>query len=100
MSYVNHTNFDRAFPPPMRDEFWKRVKYAMRTYFNADERVADRYRQAIEGGSIGEQLLVYHEDPFGLAADLAGARGTMNQHFDDYQRVFPDDLLSPTLPTP
>jgi hypothetical protein len=101
VTYVNDSNFDTAFPVPVRDEYWRRVKYALRHYFIVGEAVADRYRESVESGSIGEQLLVYHEDPFSLAADLADARATMDQHRDAYRQAFPDASLgSNPLPLP
>jgi hypothetical protein len=103
VSYVNESNFDTAFPVPARDEYWRRVKFALRHYFNAGEALADRYRESVESASssIGEQLLVYHEDPFSLAADLADARATMEQHRKAYSLAFPDaNLGADPLPLP
>jgi hypothetical protein len=103
VSYVNESNFDTAFPVPARDEYWRRVKYALRHYFNTGEAVADRYREAVESASssVGEQLLVYHEDPFSLAADLADARATMDQHRNAYSQAFPNATLGASpLPLP
>ena len=98
MPYVDARNFDELFPRPVRDEFWRRVKYSLARHFEAKEVMADKYRRAIEGATIDEQLLVYHKSPLGIAADLAG-RDVTDDELRKYYEQFPDDLsVSPRLP--
>jgi hypothetical protein len=94
MAYVNDSNFDVAFPIGMRDEYWRRVKFALRHYFSEDEGLADVLRASIEAATISEQLLLYHDDPLSVAADLADKQGPVNEQFArDFQQRFSDALL-------
>ena len=90
MPAVNAQNFEAVLTPDMRDEFWRRVKFSLRHFFGETEDLADRYRDMVEAYPIGQQLLVYHDDPLKIAAELAGADATWQQHADDYRRRFPD----------
>lgn len=93
MPYVNDSNFDIAFPQSSRDEYWRRVKFALRHYFNSDEQRADDLRRTIEDATIGEQLLLYHDDPLSVAADLAGVGSAVDEQVvRDFSRRFPETL--------
>lgn len=93
MPYINDKNFDTLMPEDARDEFWRRVKFALRSYFRESETLADKFRESIEAASIFEQLLIYHRDPLGIAADLADARDTLPSYVDDFRQRFSDSLV-------
>ena len=92
MPYVNESNFDSVLTPDVRNEYWRRVKFALRTYFREPEELSDRFRGSIEAASIPEQLLVYHKDPLTTAADLASVREVLPKHVEDYGKRFSDQI--------
>ena len=96
MSYVNESNFDTVVPETMRDEFWTRVRGALRDVLNSDPRLADKYRKMIEKGTTREQILVYHDHPLNIAADLAGNRDVGEEQFGKYDELFPDEIARHT----
>ena len=93
MPTVDDKNFNVAVPPEDRDEFWRRVKFSLRHFFNADEDLAEQCRRSIETSPIGEQLLVYHDAPLHIAADLADEIA-LQKHYDAYRQQFPDEFDS------
>ena len=102
MSYVNESNFDAAIPKTMRDAFWARVRESLRDILHADPRMADRYRKLIEKGTVREQILVFHDHPLNIAADLAGREGALEDEFKQYDASYPDEITAPApvLPSP
>ncbi len=102
MSYVNESNFDTVVPKSMRDEFWARVRGTLRDVFNADPRLGDKYRKMIEKGTLREQIMVYHDHPLNIAADLAGHKDVRDEQFKKFDELYPDEI-APTadvLPSP
>ncbi len=93
MPNVNESNFDAVVTPGIRNEYWRRVKFALRAYFRESEDLADRFRRSVEAAPVPEQLLVYHLDPLSVAAELAGARDTIADHAEDYGKRFSDTLV-------
>ena len=102
MTYVNESNFDAVVPKTMRDEFWARVRGSLRDVFNADPRLADKYRKMIEQGTLREQIMVYHDHPLNIAADLAGQKNVGDEQFEKYDELYPDEIAPPAdvLPSP
>ena len=92
MTYVTDANFDTVFPQSARDEYWRRVKFALRHYFNEEETIADNLRQSIEAASVGEQLLLYHDDSLATASKLAD-RAIEQSVAEDFARHFNDDPI-------
>lgn len=98
MAIVSESNFDTAFPKSERDEYWRRVKFALRHLFQADEALADRFRHAVEDAPVGEQLLSYHETPLARAGHLAADIDGIGRHSDAYYDHFPDELSGASVP--
>jgi hypothetical protein len=73
MTAVNERNFSDVVTEGMRREFWARVKRTLRELYNVEPERADTYRRQVEDGASGlGQILVYHDEPLQIAADLAG----------------------------
>ncbi len=87
----DENNFDVAIPPDVRDEFWRRVKFSSRHFFNQNEDLADQCRKAIEQAPTSEQLLVYYDAPLSVATDLADEI-ILPKHHEAYVRQFPDEF--------
>jgi hypothetical protein len=61
-------------PEDFKQDYWMRVKRALREVFGKDPRQAERLRESVENASADTQTAFYHADPFDVAADLAGRR--------------------------
>jgi hypothetical protein len=75
---VTERNFDRVYPPEQRRRFWNRVERSLDEIFHTSATAADKYRREVETAPVPDQLLVYHEEPLKVAADLAGI-GTVSE---------------------
>ncbi len=90
MPAIDHQNFDAMMPPELRDEFWRRVKFALRHFYGSTGDLADEYRETIEKSSVLGQLLVYHMDPLHIAADLVDAPDGGAQFASAFRQRYPD----------
>lgn len=88
MVVVTERNFDDVVTPSMRGEFWRRVERALVEIFGKSADLLDAYRLRSEGARGLGQILVFHDEPLQIAADLAGDVIT-DQHIDAYERMFP-----------
>lgn len=67
--------------------YWTAVRETLRHLYDADPRLADHYRRRLEDAEPQERLLVYHNEPLDVAADLAGRRVTADDVWIYQQRV-------------
>jgi hypothetical protein len=95
MTTVTDSNFHDLVTREMRNDFWYRVRRAMSDIFHADPKLADTYRRAVEAADtpLSEQIVVYHDEPLQIAADLAGVNLT-DQHIDMYRKAFNDPIVA------
>src|SRR5687768_6055333 len=82
---VTERNFNRVFPRAQRQRFWTRVKRSLDEIFGVPRAAADKYRQEVEKAPVAEQLLVYHDEPLKVAADLAGIKKVTNRQLRKYR---------------
>ncbi len=94
MTIVTESNFHDLVTREMRNDFWYRVRRALSDIFQADPKLADSYRRKVEAADtpLSEQIVVYHDEPLQIAADLASVNLT-DQHIDMYQKAFKDPIL-------
>jgi hypothetical protein len=96
---VTERNFDRVFPASKRERFWERVERAMDEVFAAPAGPAKTYRRAVESAPVEEQLLVYHDEPLKIAADLAGVPTISEDHLEKYRQLIgANEPSAPALP--
>jgi hypothetical protein len=72
MNVVTERNFDEVYPRRMRDIFWEKVERSLVEVFGKPRSLAAAHRSEVETAPVPEQILVYHQEPIELAADLAG----------------------------
>lgn len=72
MNVVTERNFDEVYPRKVRDIFWEKVERTLVEIFGKARELAASHRADIETAPQPEQILVYHQEPIELAADLAG----------------------------
>ena len=72
MNVVTERNFDQVYSRDVRDTYWEQVARSLERVFGQNRALADTYRQEIERAPTSEQILVYHQEPIEVAADLAG----------------------------
>jgi hypothetical protein len=89
MFVVTEKNFDTLMTPGMRNEYWRRVAWALSNIFGADPDLADEARALLEEAPLGEKILAYHSDPLEVAADLAQSQVT-TEHIQRYGDQYPD----------
>lgn len=56
------------------DRYWALVRETLGTVFNEEPGLADDLRRDMDTAPVAEQLLLYHNEPLDVAADLAGRR--------------------------
>ncbi len=93
---VTERNFDRVFPPEKRRKFWERVERALDEVFQTPTGAAQTYRKAVEKAPIEEQLLVYHDEPLKVAADLIGEHSISEDQLKKYRELI--ESSEPILP--
>ena len=84
MNVVTERNIDHVYSRDVRDTYWEQVARSMERVFGKNRALADTYRQEIERAPASEQILVYHQEPIEVAADLAG----IIEITPDHQRIY------------
>jgi hypothetical protein len=84
---VTERNFNKVFPAEQRQRFWTRVERSLDEIFGVPRAAADKYRQEIEKAPVAEQLLVYHDEPLKVAADLAGIKKVTERQQKRYREL-------------
>jgi hypothetical protein len=84
---VTERNFNEVFPPEQRQRFWDRVKRSLDEVFETSSVTADLYRQEVEDAPVGEQILVYHDEPLKVAADLARVQTVSGAQLEKYREL-------------
>jgi hypothetical protein len=72
VNVVTERNFDQVYSRDIRDAYWERVARSLERVFGQNRSLADTYRREIDRAPPSEQILVYHQEPIEVAADLAG----------------------------
>jgi hypothetical protein len=72
MNVVTERNFSEMYPREIREAYWDNVRRSLVQIFGAPGSLADAYWTRIETAPASEQLMVYHQEPIDVAADLAG----------------------------
>lgn len=67
---VNENNFDAVYPQHVREKFWRQVEQTMERVFEKSSEPLAGFREATEEAPIGERILVFHDEPLKIAADL------------------------------
>jgi hypothetical protein len=86
MNVVTERNFDQVYSQDVRDAYWEQVARSLERVFGQNRTLADTYRQEIERAPLSEQILVYHQEPLEVAADLAG----VDEITPDQQQIYID----------
>jgi hypothetical protein len=94
MDVATEQNFDRVYPHAARDRFWGLVERSLTDVFNVSADAAEKYRRLVENRPVGERMLVYHQEPLNVAADLAGVAEVTEDHLHIYR-----DLIGSDEPT-
>ena len=89
---VTEQNFARVYPEEIRRQYWDLVERSMTEVFGtspqcAAQRVGD-YRELINVAPPAEQILVYHQEPINVAADLAGVETISEEHKIRYMKIY------------
>ena len=84
---VTERNFDKVFSREKRQRFWDRVKRSLDEVSHSPPAAADRYRKEVEAAPVREQLLVYHDEPLKVAAELAGIKRVSERHLKKYREL-------------
>jgi hypothetical protein len=70
MKIVTERNFDEAFPPAVRDAFWKQVENELPDYLEGRSHLVSEFRLRLEKAPAEELLLLFHDTPRSVAADI------------------------------
>jgi hypothetical protein len=73
MNVVTERNFDQVYSRAVRDLYWEKVERSLEQIFQKPRSLAQAHRKDVERAPSSEQIMVYHQEPIELAADLAGA---------------------------
>lgn len=84
---------------PQANLYWELVKKTLGKIFSVDSASADALRKESITWPIQEQLLLYHREPFHIAADLAGRQPT-EQQTEEYIRMATEDGWYVNWPSP
>jgi hypothetical protein len=87
MNVVTERNFDEVYPREVRDAYWDKVERCLERVFGKSRALADAYRRNLDGAPYSEQILVYHQEPIELAADLAGVGEITAAHQQTYLEI-------------
>lgn len=87
-------NFNKVYPQRAQARFWKRVKRTLSDVFATSPDVAEAYRHRVEAASVAERMLVYHEEPLKIAADLAGVKDISDEQLRIYRELAESDASS------
>ena len=92
MDVVTEQTFDWLYPIPVRDRFWDIVRRTLSDVFNHPATAADELRREIEENApVAEQILVYHDEPLNIAADLASVKQISDAQLDAYRDLVGSD---------
>ena len=85
MNVVTVRNFREVYPEEVRERYWETVERSLEKVFGRPPEAARRYRELVETDETpcAEQILVYHQEPITVAADLAGETIT-----PEHQRIY------------
>ncbi len=72
MNVVTERNFDQVYSRAVRNSYWERVGRSLEQIFGKPRSLAHAHRKVVESAPSSEQIMVYHQEPIELAADLAG----------------------------
>ena len=106
MPAISDMTFMSLATPELRQEFWRRVKYAVEQIYNGDPAVVDAYRRQVDDATAAEQMLVYREEPLQVASDLvhlarqqaedappaSGLEEITDEQLERYQKAFDKPL--------
>jgi len=87
MNVVTERNFDQVYPRKIRDVFWEKVERALEEIFGKPRSLAASHRADVETAPRSEQILVYHQEPIELAADLAGVAEISSEQQSKYLEI-------------
>lgn len=62
-----------------RDKYWLMVKKTLQRIFHEKPDCADALREEISKLPLEEELVIYHDEPLNVAANLAGTRPSKDQ---------------------
>jgi hypothetical protein len=99
MNVVTERNFDQVYSREIRDAYWERVARSLERVFGRNPDMAEDYRRKIEHAAPAEQMLVYHQEPLEVAADLAGIREISAEQQQTYLQIA-EDTESPVAGSP
>ncbi len=77
MAPVKESN--TPLPRSYVDQYWQLVRKSLENIFSESPNEADSLQQTIENLPTAQQDFFYNEEPFNVAADLAGENPTDNQ---------------------
>jgi hypothetical protein len=98
MNVVTERNFDQVYSQDVRDAYWEQVARSLERVFGQNRTLADTYGRR-SSVPPSEQILVYHQEPFEVAADLAG----VDEITPDQQQIYierPGDTEPPRVGWP
>ena len=90
MNVVTERNFDQVYSPEIREAYWRRVTRSLEQIFGQPRALADTYRRQIEAAPVSEQILVYHQEPLDLAAELGGVTEITPEQQQAYMDISED----------
>jgi hypothetical protein len=90
MIVVTERNFDQVYSRDIRDAYWERVARSLERVFGKNRNLAEDYRRQVEDAAPAEQMLVYHQEPLEVAADLAGVREITTEQQQTYLQIAED----------
>ncbi|MGA8381888.1 MAG: hypothetical protein WB710_12260, partial [Stellaceae bacterium] len=64
--------FEQAYPREIREAYWEKVQRSLEQIFHRPGSLAQVHRRDVAGAPLSEQIMVYHQEPIEVAADLAG----------------------------
>ena len=72
MNVVTERNFDQIYSRAVRDLYWEQVGRSLEQIFGKPRFWLTRTERLSKSAPSSEQIMVYHQKPIELAADLAG----------------------------
>lgn len=90
MNVVTERNFEQVYSREIRDAYWERVARSLERVFGRTRDLAEDYRRKVDSAPASEQILVYHQEPIELAADLAGIAEITSEQQQRYLEIAED----------
>jgi hypothetical protein len=89
MNVITEQNFGDVYPEEVRERYWRTVERSLKEIFGESPDAARRYRQLVDNDEtpVAEQILVYHQEPLNVAADLAGIKEVTVFHQEKYREI-------------